>query len=117
MDAFLIKGSYDAGLKALHAMPQYFKANGYKCPEDPNSGPLQFAFGTSLDTYSFWQTQPEFARNFNVFMSGKLTSNKTGQSWDRFYPVKERIIDQFDPAQGDTMFVDVAGGRGHEVSQ
>ena len=98
-------------------MPEYFKANGYKCPEDSTSGPLQFAFDTPLETYSFWQTQPAFARNFNTFMAGKLTSTKTGQSWNDTYPVKERIIDHFDETKGDAMFVDIAGGRGHEVSQ
>jgi hypothetical protein len=50
-------------------------------------------------------------------MAGKLTSTKTGQTWNDYYPVKEGIIDHFDGANSDTMFVDIAGGRGHEVSQ
>ena len=98
-------------------MPEYFRKNGYKCPEDATAGPLQFAFNTNLESYSFWQTQPAFARNFNTFMAGKLTSTKTGQTWNNYYPVKEGIIDHFDGTKGDTMFVDIAGGRGHEVSQ
>ena len=98
-------------------MPEYFRVSGYKCPEDATAGPLQFAFDTQLESYSFWQTQPAFARNFNTFMAGKLTASKTGQTWNDYYPVKERIIDHFDGTKGDTMFVDIAGGRGHEVSQ
>jgi len=98
-------------------MPEYFKANGYKCPDEPTAGPLQYAFDTNLESYSYWQTQPAFFQNFNTFMSGKLTGNKTGQSWDNWYPVKERIIDSFDQTKGDAMFVDIAGGRGHEVAQ
>ena len=98
-------------------MPEYFRVNGYRCPEDSTAGPLQFAFNTPLETYSFWQTQPAFARNFNTFMAGKLTASKTGQAWSDYYTVKEGIIDHFDAAIGDAMFVDIAGGRGQEVSQ
>jgi hypothetical protein len=98
-------------------MPDYFKANGYKLPIDAESGPLQFAFDTPLESYIFWQTKPAFADNFNTFMAGKLGATKTGQSWEDVYPVKENIINAFDPKISDVLFVDIAGGRGHEVAQ
>jgi hypothetical protein len=99
-------------------MPEYFKANGYKCPPDSVSGPLQYSFETKLETYSYWRTEcPEFAANFDVFMAGKLSATKTGQTWQIFYPVKDEIIDGFDSTEGDAIFVDIAGGRGHEVAQ
>jgi hypothetical protein len=109
--------SYDAGLRSVWSMPDYFKANGYKLPTDAQSGPLQFAFDTRLESYTFWQTKPAFADNFNTFMAGKLGATKTGQSWEDVYPVKEIIIDGFDAKISDALFVDVAGGRGHEVGQ
>ena len=98
-------------------MPEYFKANGYKCPEDSVSGPLQYAFNTPLETYTYWRTEcPEFAANFDVFMAGKLGGTKTGQTWHDWYPIKKELIDGFDESKGDAIFVDIAGGRGHEVS-
>ncbi|KUJ10141.1 S-adenosyl-L-methionine-dependent methyltransferase [Mollisia scopiformis] len=108
---------YDAGLRSLSTMPEYFRKNGFKLPSDSVSGPLQYAFHTPLESYAYWNTMPEFADNFNTFMAGKLGATKTGQSWEKMYPVKSNIIDAFDQKIGDTMFVDIAGGRGHEVAQ
>jgi hypothetical protein len=98
-------------------MPEYFNANGYNCPEDGVSGPLQFAFNTPLESYEFWRKEkPDFFENFNIFMAGKLTAGKTGQKWNDWYPIKEEIIDGFDQSKGDAIFVDIAGGIGHEVA-
>jgi O-methyltransferase domain len=99
------------------AIPDYFKSNGYKLPSNAVSGPFQFAFDTSLETYSYWATKPEVVDNFNTFMAGKLNATNTGQSWEEAYPVKENIIDGFDASVSDALFVDIAGGRGHEVGQ
>ncbi|KAE9375979.1 S-adenosyl-L-methionine-dependent methyltransferase [Stipitochalara longipes BDJ] len=108
---------YDQGLKSVWSIPEYFKSNGYKLPSDAAAGPFQFAFDTPLETYSYWATKPAVADNFNTFMAGKLNATKTGQSWDESYPVKERLIDGFDASISDALFVDIAGGRGHEVGQ
>jgi hypothetical protein len=98
-------------------MPDYFKSSGYRLPSDASSGPFQFAFDTPLETYTYWATKPEVADNFNTFMAGKLNATETGQSWEEAYPVKENIIDGFDARISDALFVDIAGGRGHEVGQ
>ncbi|KAF8849910.1 sterigmatocystin 8-O-methyltransferase [Acephala macrosclerotiorum] len=108
---------FDAGLRSLSYMPEYFRNNGYKLPSDSVSGPLQFAFKTPLESYAFWNTMPAFADNFNTFMAGKMGAGKTGQSWEKAYPVKENIIDGFDEHISNAVFVDIAGGRGHEVGQ
>ncbi len=49
-------------------------------------------------------------------MASKLAASSTGQSWNEWYPTKD-LVDGFDQAIGDAMFVDIAGGIGHEVSQ
>ncbi|CZR65029.1 related to O-methyltransferase [Phialocephala subalpina] len=108
---------FDAGLRSLSYMPEYFRNNGYKLPSDSVSGPLQFAFNTPLESYAFWNTMPAFADNFNTFMAGKMGAGKTGQTWENTYPVKTNIIDGFDEKISSAMFVDIAGGRGHEVGQ
>lgn len=109
--------SYDQGAKSVWSIPDYFKSNRYQLPTDAVSGPFQFAFNTPLETYTYWATKPEVADNFNTFMAGKLNATQTGQSWEESYPVQEHIIDRFDKTIGDAMFVDIAGGRGHEVAQ
>lgn len=97
-------------------MPEYFKENGYKCPADGATGPLQYAFNTPLVAYEYWRLEkPDFFENFNIFMAGKLTAGKTGQNWNDFYPIKE-LIAGFDASKGDAFFVDIAGGIGHEAA-
>lgn len=98
-------------------MPDYFKANGNQLPADAFSGPLQFAFQTPMESYQYWTTQPGFLDNFNTFMAGKVGATKTGQSQETEYPVQESLIDGFDEKISDAFFVDIAGGRGHEVGQ
>lgn len=36
-------------------------------------------------------------------------------SWLEWLPVKERVIDGFNPTVGDTLLADAAGGRGHDI--
>lgn len=48
----------------------------------------------------------------NTFMEADRGSRP---SWLNWFPVKERVIDGFDPTVSDTLLVDVAGGRGHDI--
>jgi hypothetical protein len=106
--------SYDEGLPVLANMPAYFKRNGYRLPCSSNDGPLQYAYGTNKDTYSYWSTEkPATMANFNVFMQGLFgTPQRLG--WTDWFPFEEICLDGFDEAKGNYLFVDVAGGKGHE---
>jgi hypothetical protein len=37
-------------------------------------------------------------------------------NWVDWFPVQEKLLQNFSPGQDDLVLVDVAGGRGHEVS-
>lgn len=95
-------------------MPAYFKDNGYRLPDSSNDGPLQYAYGTNQDTYSYWTTEkPATMANFNDFMQGLFgTPQRLG--WTDWFPFEEVCLDGFDEAKGEYLFVDVAGGKGHE---
>ena len=95
-------------------MPAYFKDNGYRLPSSSNDGPPQYAYGTNKDTYSYWSTEkPATMANFNVFMQGLFgTPQRLG--WTDWFPFEKVCLDGFDEARSKYLFVDVAGGKGHE---
>jgi len=95
-------------------MPAYFKDNGYRLPSSSNDGPLQYAYGTSKDSYSYWSTEkPATMANFNVFMQGLFgTPQRLG--WTDWLPIEDVCLKGFDGAKSEYLFVDVAGGKGHE---
>ncbi|KAI9687501.1 MAG: hypothetical protein M1822_002111, partial [Bathelium mastoideum] len=78
-------------------MPQHFKANGYRCPTNPEEGGFQYAFQTSQDTFHYWHQSPVILDNFNTFMEG------------------DRILANFAGNENDVLLTDVAGGRGHDL--
>jgi hypothetical protein len=106
--------SYDEGLPVLASMPAYFKNNGYHLPCSSNDGPLQYAYGTNKDSYSYWSTEkPSTMANFNIFMQGLFgTPQRLG--WTDWFPLEEVCFDGFDGSKSPYLFVDVAGGKGHE---
>ncbi|KAI9757584.1 MAG: hypothetical protein M4579_003396 [Chaenotheca gracillima] len=104
---------YDQSLPVLATAPSYFKKRGYRPPESSTAGPLQFANGTSLDTYQYWETLPGVIENFNTFMEGHFAGKRL--SWLEWFPLKQRVIDGASPAGSSILFVDVGGGRGHEA--
>jgi hypothetical protein len=105
---------YDQGLPVLVSAPAYFKQNAYHSPSTSKTGPLQFAHNTPLDTYSYWQTLPGVAENFNTFMNGHFAGKRL--SWLEWFPAEQEIISGFDSAKSPYLFIDVGGGRGHEAN-
>lgn len=95
-------------------MPAYFKEIEYRLPRSSNDGPLQYAYGTDKDSYTYWATEkPATMANFNVFMQGLFgTPQRLG--WLDWFPFKAVCSDEFDASKSDYLFVDVAGGKGHE---
>jgi hypothetical protein len=95
-------------------MPAYFKDNGCRLPCSTNDGPLQYAYGTAKDSYSYWSTEkPATMANFNVFMKGLFgTPQRLG--WTDWFLLGEFCLDGFDESKSEYVFVDVAGGKGHE---
>lgn len=108
----ILNARYDIALYSFYKMPEYFKANNYTSPLDSVSGPLQYAFGTDMESYAYWKTQPGVMDNFNVFMSGKFTSDHQKQSWLDYCDIHQSLIDGYDASIGDALFVDIGGSFG-----
>ena len=105
---------FDRGMLPCYKMPEYFKKRDYKLPDDEVSGPQQYAMGTDLESYTYWATIPGWMESFNTYMTGVILDERG--SWTDFYPVKEKLLDEFRENQGDGyLFVDVGGGRGHDA--
>jgi hypothetical protein len=66
-------------MSVLHA--RTLQGKQYCSLVDANSGPLQYAFQTNLDSYAYWKTMLDFAENFNTFMAGNFNSEEPSQSW------------------------------------
>ena len=91
-------------------LPEFLEQRGFACPHDPKNGLLQFAFGTKLEAFDYWHSNPKVMDNFNTLMEHIRASRPFWADW---FPVQERIIDGADPST--ILLIDVGGGRGHDV--
>ena len=108
-----IKHHFDLGMKALADLPEYFTKFGYKSPTGTTDGPFQFALDTNLNTFEWWAAKPVLAQNFNTFMTGVRGSRP---SWITWFPVEERLLRDAKQDANETLMVDIAGGRGHNLA-
>ncbi|KAF4635742.1 hypothetical protein G7Y89_g2347 [Cudoniella acicularis] len=90
--------------------PKFLKETGYKCPENPNDGLVQYAFQTKLQTFQIIASNPELLSDFNTFMGSTMGTRKF---WLHWYPVQERILNGASP--GTPLIVDVGAGKGHDL--
>ncbi|ORY18967.1 sterigmatocystin 8-O-methyltransferase [Clohesyomyces aquaticus] len=98
---------------SLAKMVPYFRQTNYAHPENSDSGPLQYAFGTNKNSFDYWRTQPGAIENFNTFMTGVRAARS---SWIDWWPVQDRIFNVEIP-ETEVLMVDVAGGFGHDLER
>ena len=96
----------------LSRLPEYFHANGWKCPDDGMNGPFQFALGTEGHYFDFLSSTPYYGQAFDTVMS--MSFRRRGIDWFDFYPVANRLS-----IQGDShpLLVDIGGGQGEDLSK
>lgn len=111
-----IRFCYDCARPSFNAGPEYFKKNNYRLPTALNEGAFQAAHGTDFPFFP-WLVATEEGKHlheFDAFMSA-YRAGKANWYDPGFYPVAERMIQGFDSNIGDTLLVDVGGGRGHDM--
>lgn len=96
-------------------LPEYFEKNGYKNPDDQNSGPVQYAH--NIPGQSLWPyiaARPKLLNAAHAFFEGDRGSRPVWVDW---FPVQEKLLsDTSKPVHdGSILYVDVAGGRGHDL--
>jgi hypothetical protein len=103
---------YDALISSAIKAPEYLLKNSYKTPTEPTDTFLQYAKQTDLPFFEYLQSIPPLAADFNLFMGSTMGAR---EYWHEWYAVEERLLTGFDVSRGETLLVDVGGGKGHDL--
>lgn len=93
----------------LAALPEYLEENKYQEINNPTQTPAQKAFNTPLPMFAWLPTQP---KRFGPVQQ-TMGVIPTGEPWFNIFPFKE----QLGSFAGETVFVDLGGGFGHQSLQ
>lgn len=114
--AKLLRSSYDVAGPSFRHLPTYLKSTSYVQPTSLVDGPFQAAHKTNLPFFAWLDANPPYQDIFNNYMAayraGKISWLDPG-----FYPVNERLIEQFDADSSEALLVDVGGGLGHDLRE
>lgn len=100
---------------SIAKLPEYFEKNGYKNPDNQNSGPAQY--GHNIPGQNLWPyiaANPKLLNAAHAFFEGDRGSRPL---WIDWFPVQEKLLDDASKPvkDDDILYVDVAGGRGHDL--
>jgi hypothetical protein len=106
---------YDAGMISLVKLPEYFDKEGYRNPDNQNSGPAQY--GHNIPGQNLWPyiaANPKLLKAAHAFFEGDRGSRP---NWIDWFPVQKKLLENSSkPVRDeDILLVDVAGGRGHDL--
>ncbi|KAI9928848.1 hypothetical protein ASPWEDRAFT_180413 [Aspergillus wentii DTO 134E9] len=96
----------------LHS-PTFFAKTNYQNPLDPNHGPIQHAFNTTLNTWDWFAQNPEALARFNVYMKGARGDRP---HWVDWFPVQQEVLDGAVNDASRPLLVDIAGGIGTDIA-
>lgn len=93
--------------------PEFLKTIGYKSPVGTSNGPLQYVENIKVLIWEFIANDPQALDDCNTCMEADRAARPL---WTEWFPVQKDLIDGFNggPAK-DTLIVDIAGGRGHDI--
>ncbi|KAL1793217.1 hypothetical protein ACET3X_008199 [Alternaria dauci] len=103
-------------LQSVYKFPEYLEKHNYELTTDIKNGPYQYAFGTDVDMFRYFEAHPPLGQQFNNHMGGYRQDRP---SWmdSNFYPVQERLIDDMDTSKDAALLVDIGGGYGHDIQE
>ena len=96
-------------------MPAYFEKNGYRCPNDPLTAPIQYAFDTDMSFWDYVEKDVQASRDFDTFMTASRKNRPIFADW---FPVQEQILNGYqctEQGKDSVLLVDIGGGRGQDV--
>ncbi|KAJ0348077.1 hypothetical protein COL154_013788 [Colletotrichum chrysophilum] len=105
-----------ACMEALAKFHEFAKKASYREPHDVLNSPLQYGYNTELDCFSHFAAnlpyEMQFVQHMGVYRQGR-------PSWmdEKFYPVKERLLDGFDTSGDVVVLVDVGGSFDHDIDE
>lgn len=100
---------------SMAKLPEYFEKHGYKNPDDQNSGPAQH--GHNIPGQNLWPyiaANPKLLNAAHAFFEGDRGSRPV---WIEWFPVQQKLLDDASRpvTDNDVLYVDIAGGRGHDL--
>ena len=107
--------SFDGGMETMGKIPAYLAETGYKNPDDQADGPLQYRYGAQgQDFFQILIARPKLLSAFSNFFEGDRGGRP---DWVDWFPVQDKLLDDLRrPIAPDSiLYVDVAGGRGHDL--
>ncbi|KAL4936041.1 hypothetical protein BDV06DRAFT_233759 [Aspergillus oleicola] len=108
----MAKFIYDFGMSSLAKIPEFLRNNNHQLIEGPTDGPWNYAMGHDSIIWDWVAKSPERLDITNSFMEGDRGSRPP---WVQWFPVQEEILGTWNGGDEDVFFVDVAGGRGHDI--
>jgi len=109
-----LKCRYDVGLKSLISLPAYLRETNHRNPTDNSNGPFQYVNGVKdMNVFQWLVDHPQEANAMQTFFEGDRGSRP---DWVDWFPVQEKLLSLTDTKDDTIVLVDVAGGRGHEIS-
>ncbi|CAI6336898.1 unnamed protein product [Periconia digitata] len=110
----MVEAVYDVGLPGMTAIPEYLRNTSYKNPHDAANGPWQLGRGIKdQQIFSWLQQHP---RELGLMQTYFEADRGSRPNWVDWFPVEEKLIQNSGLDKDQVLLVDVAGGRGHELS-
>ncbi|KAJ5384127.1 O-methyltransferase family 2 [Penicillium concentricum] len=108
----VIKLIFDVGMPTLAKTPEFLRRQQHQSSEGVTKGPFQFAEKIDESIWSWFEQNPEKLDLCDTFMEGDRGARP---SWLEWFPVEQRLLGGAQ-ADAETLMVDIAGGRGHDLA-
>ena len=107
-----VNHTYDLVGTAVMALPSFLAKTNYRNPDDSMHCAFQDGFRTEENLFEWFPKHPEYLNNFNLWMVGQRDGRT---NWLDFFPLQEKLLQEFKADEDAVILVDVGGARGHEV--
>ncbi|KAI1810418.1 S-adenosyl-L-methionine-dependent methyltransferase, partial [Poronia punctata] len=95
--------------------PKYFAEEGHHNPQDPSNVVFQRAFDAKGITVFPWFMKPENKQYWEDATGFFECDRGSRPSWVKWFPVREKLLTGL--REEGPLLVDVAGGRGHDITE
>lgn len=94
--------------------PKYFRERGFQTPLESNKGLFQYVEKSEESIWNLIAKNRDRVDDFQLHMAGRRAEQL---KWIDWFPIQERIVEGFEDGEGSVLMVDVAGGRGHDLTE
>jgi hypothetical protein len=99
-------------LSRVLVRPQFLEETGWKNHSESRDSIFQYANRTKLHLFDYLASQVILFEDFNLLMGANSGSHSYWWNW---YDIRDRLLDDYDKKNANVFFVDVSGGKGHDL--